>query len=423
MDEDDNEADFLRLLDQNPDVSCSLLQIQNDNPGLEFGNLCFLELARLFIRIKRNAPEITSLELDHADEYVPTSVYSRMGTLIGQNSVLSNVSITANDLAVRELCEGLQHNRTIKSFDLSGDYDEPNRNVATVELFSFVSYNTSLEDICICEISVHYGPLSDALLRRSSDTLKSLYLRNNNLGDIDMDDLVTALSTTCRNVTSLTLTRNQIGQRGYTSLAELLKNEDSKLESLDLDRNNLDDVCLNTLVDALANNNKLVSMDLADNNEMTNSGRLVFLPLVCDTSSIKSILRSNHTINIGADLHQRVQGSDVDGINLLRESFEVNRTENKEHVKRQKIVWAHAKGDVNVGNSSIPMGAIPDVLSWFRDTDNESSVLSIQYHQPPLPDARMEAVRIDSMFRILRSMPDLVGHTSSATPQMMKIED
>ena len=217
--------------------------------------------------------------------------------------------------------------------------------------------------------------------------------------------------------------RNQIGQRGCTSLAKLLKNEDSKLESLDLHDNRLDDVCLNILVNALSNNAKLVSMDLADNNQITNSGRLVFLPLVCNTSSIKSILGSNHTVDIGVDLNQRVRGSNKDDINLLRASFEVNRTENKVHVKRQKIVWAHAKGDINVGNSSIPMGAIPDVLSWFGDTDNESSVLSIQYHQPPLPGARREAVRIDSMFRILRFMPDLCGHTRSATPHMMQIED
>ena len=44
MDEDDNKADFLRLLDENPDVVSSLLQIQEDNPGVKFGNLCLIEL-------------------------------------------------------------------------------------------------------------------------------------------------------------------------------------------------------------------------------------------------------------------------------------------------------------------------------------------------------------------------------------------
>ena len=117
-----------------------------------------------------------------------------------------------------------------------------------------------------------------------------------------------------------------------------------KLESLELYNNRLGDVCLNILVDALANKNtKLKSVELSENNQITNSGWLVFLPLVCNTSSIKSILESNHTIRIWTDLNQRDQDSYSDDVNLLRASMEVNLTENKVHVKRQKIIWAHAR--------------------------------------------------------------------------------
>ena len=123
-------------------------------------------------------------------------------------------------------------------------------------------------------------------------------------------------------------------------------------------------------------------------------------------------MESNHTLNyLGispADLVERVgRGVGVDDVNLLRSSLQINYTSNKMLVARRKILWSHVRGDLNIGKSSIATGTMYRILTWIGDDSNQTNANLIQYHDPPLPKARIDTVRLGAMYRILRSRPSI----------------
>ena len=65
---------------------------------------------------------------------------------------------------------------------------------------------------------------------------------------------------------------------------------------LDLRRNKIDDEGVAVLIDALQNNTSLKTLDLRNNDGISNQGRIMLLKLVNDISSIKATLQSNHTL-------------------------------------------------------------------------------------------------------------------------------
>lgn len=79
---------------------------------------------------------------------------------------------------------------------------------------------------------------------------------------------------------------------------------------------------------------------------------------MCNISSINNIKDSNHALcNLGNMTPPSILGND--NRHLLRAALELNTEQNKELVIRQKIIWAHARGSVNIAETSIPTGALP----------------------------------------------------------------
>ena len=95
-------------------------------------------------------------------------------------------------------------------------------------------------------------------------------------------------------------------------------------------------------------------------------------------------------------------------------------------VTRHKILWSHVQGKLNLEDSFIVTDAMPRILAWIgndlnetnagamsriqawiRNESNETNVNFIQYHDPPLPKARIDTIRLDSIYRIIRSRPEL----------------
>ncbi|KAK1746063.1 hypothetical protein QTG54_002670 [Skeletonema marinoi] len=70
--------------------------------------------------------------------------------------------------------------------------------------------------------------------------------------------------------------------------------ESSTLTTLDLHNNNIDDEGVATLIDALQSNASLRNLDLRGNDGISKQGQILLLKLVCDISSIKATLQSNH---------------------------------------------------------------------------------------------------------------------------------
>ena len=107
----------------------------------------------------------------------------------------------------------------------------------------------------------------------------------------------------------------------------------------------------------------------------------------------------------------RVNELGVDDANLLRASLDMNSNDIKMVVVRHKMLWSHARRNINLGDSTIETAAMPFVLGLIRNESDGTGAHLVQYHNPPLPMERFNTLRIDSVYRILRSRPELCENT------------
>jgi hypothetical protein len=108
---------------------------------------------------------------------------------------------------------------------------------------------------------------------------------------------INILSNTLSNRSEYALKRmNTTMTWGCTSLANLLGNEESNLTCWYLDLNSIDNDCVVILTNSLAHNTKLRELYLFGNNAITNEGWSALLKLVCNSSSVKDVMESNHTL-------------------------------------------------------------------------------------------------------------------------------
>mmetsp|Transcript_29002 Transcript_29002/g.43575 ORF Transcript_29002/g.43575 Transcript_29002/m.43575 type:complete len:390 (+) Transcript_29002:3-1172(+) len=107
--------------------------------------------------------------------------------------------------------------------------------------------------------------------------------------EIDMDDLP-------KQLVHLNLNKNDINTDDCRELAKVLRGEKSTLRELLLGWNRIDDEGVAILASALQKNTSLERLHLDENEGMTTEGLVLLLTLVCDISSIKATLQSNHTL-------------------------------------------------------------------------------------------------------------------------------
>ena len=214
--------------------------------------------------------------------------------------------------------------------------------------------------------------LANALANRKDNTLTMLLLDGNNLGDCNLDSLVTSLST-CTKLISLSLGENGIGRRECTYLAQLLKSSESNLGYLYLKDIIIDDEAVDILTDSLSKNTKLRGLALVGNN-ITGSGWRSLLKLICDTSSMTAVVESNHTLNclwLFGDARMQaavVSALGVDDANLLFASLKLNekwswRVNLLSLIARQKMIWAHERGNINI---AILISLLVSCLLYFH---------------------------------------------------------
>jgi len=346
------------------------------------------------------------------------STWRRLGCILRQNTSVEELILSGSNLDVSGLCVGLQHNRCIRKLvfgriDLQ-DSEQMNN------LVPFLTSNPSLKEVSLytCKIGpADINILSNALMNRSEDTLEKLDLSNNHFGDIDLDKLFLVLNRN-KKMTRLDLSRTGFGLRGCTLLAKLLENQESSLERLSLSGNSINDESAIILAESLTKNTKLKRLYL-DGNDGVTKGWLAILQLVCNCSSINDVMKSNHTLHsvgmqFANDMKKVEHVLGVDDANLLYASLDLNESEDNMWVVRRKILWSHARGNFNLGDSSIATGAMTRILAWIGNDSNETNANLIQYNNPPLPEAEIDAVRLDSVYRILRSSTILLNGNDNA---------
>jgi len=343
----------------------------------------------------------------------------RLGYIIGQNTMLRSLKLSFRNLDITWLSHGLQCNRSITWFRLRNESRRAELpGIPFVScLTSFWRNNPSLKRQIIdrCFIgSDGLDILTNALLSRHyAGTLRYLDLSNNffffDVDTIGFSGLVGALAKYKR-LRRLLLSHNAIGNKGCTPLVELLDNKNCILKELHLNRNWMGLDSLAVLAEPLAKNNTLEYLNINDNhldyynksNEACWKGWRQMLKLVCNRSSIDNIKKSNHILcNLGMS----------SPYHILNAVIKLNANPNKDLVIRQKLIWAHADSRLNIGESSIPTGALPEVIAWFVDDDpNRENGHIIQYHDPPLPYETIRVIRLDSIYRIARCRSDLFTH-------------
>ena len=361
-----------------------------------------------------------------SDINLSEQAWNCLGCILSTNTSVTKLNISLCDLDVAWLCAGLQYNQNIKEIwfygiDLGGVR-------AMNSLAPFLSDNPSLREINLSNCNVGTATidiLTNALANRAAGTLTKLFLDDNNLGDCNLDGLVTALST-CTKLISLSLCENGIGRRECAYLAQLLKSQESSLLTSFLRGNLFDDEGIEILSASLTNNTKLRILDLHGNNNISGSGWMTLLKLVCNTSSMAAVVESNHTL-YGLGLCEGemkaaiVSALDVNEANLLCASLKLNLRSQKLSVIRQKMIWAHvARGGIKFAGSDIPIGVMPIILSWFGDYSSEENAKLIQYHNPPPSEEEVNTKRLDSLYRIICDMPELCQNEPKSDADVKK---
>jgi hypothetical protein len=155
------------------------------------------------------------------------------------------------------------------------------------------------------------------------------------------------------------------------------------LTTLDLSNNKIDDDGVEILVDALQSNASLKTLNLRENNDISNQGKISLLKLVIDISSIKATLQSNSTLE---DV-KVVEDTNPDGVDPdemhpdiiqrhIDMAVDTNSWREPEEIGREKMIEAqlHSVNRAELADlqgvghsvySEIDPLLIPEVLFWI----------------------------------------------------------
>jgi len=423
---DDNKDD-----DKNNDLNihCSIIGASDEDDKAMFDSYDIVQGRYCILNIKQSHQNRLSLRLDGLD----STRVKRLGLLLRQQTTLTYLYLSGspNDKSsVIWLCLGLELNRSIETLSISR---LRLRGTTKMHILGpFLIHNSSLQKLSLhhCKLShkdINY--LGNKLSHRSSNTLEELDLSCNFIGDNHLDELVSALIE-MNSVKRLNLSHNYIVGKAVMSLKRLL-GSNSSIEEFDISANHgrwtsVDAEAAVCLIRSLQYNHtlkhlnfgrKVIRPDLSDE-EWWSIVLPCVLQLICDTTSIDNTLNANHTLSsIGPNLFQDpeemrsffdIESNSEDTINSLDELY--NRClgddlaqllhsayctnydwfgERRSVAKAQdKITRSHTRGDFNIGEASIDVAALPQVLSLICDN-------------------------LDAFFRIVNARPDLCAQSSS----------
>jgi len=246
------------------------------------------------------------------------------------HQVKNNQSLTTNQLVLDWLDAG---RFTDLAWRLLGRYIANNTHLHDIKLyhcnitdeimallFSELSGSTSLQklDMCMNRVGIE-GIRSMVPLLQNSPNLSSLKfglstdintecfelvvssLHSGGVEELDFINCnITDISALERhnlpNLTDLYLNGNNIGRNGCIILSNLLQEEGSTLAKVVLINTGMGDEEAEIIATSLKHNTKLKELYLSENNGITEKGRVAFLKLLNDVSSIENTYNSNHTL-------------------------------------------------------------------------------------------------------------------------------
>ena len=164
-----------------------------------------------------------------------------------------------------------------------------------LQLSSFLKDNSSLINLQLAGDEINdtgvASSLSDEITNHPS--LQTLVLAKCGLNNVN---ILSRILEGCTRLRQISIAQNEIGSDGATVLADFIGGNHS-VETLDLERNRISDSDTPMLATALGRNTRLGIFDLTRNN-VTEDGRNVLLKALFDTTSMDSIVESNHTCSL-----------------------------------------------------------------------------------------------------------------------------
>ena len=231
--------------------------------------------------------------------------YSRLGNAIRNNHHLTKFEVAEEvvheTIASSDFFAGLVHNSSIEELRLVCGNVDIVHGLGQQILKVYQEKNNQLKQFELWDCNLRNAGREHTITTtlKYCNNLQTIRLTYCNITDDQLVPMVEAISDH-NTVEQLSFYGNRIGNRGTEAISTLLKDTNSKLRSLDLRENNIGDVGATAIANGLVNNTKLQRLYLKcdeDDNPMNNA-QDSFSQVLCNISSVSSTYSSNHTLKI-----------------------------------------------------------------------------------------------------------------------------
>ena len=402
----------------------------------------------------------TSIDNQDYDDYIPDKDEDMgwLGYYIGQNTHLQvlNFYITIHS---ESFYKEMSRNKSIKEICFNGNITLDGNVFRMLAPFFKHNHNLTKIELDDCEFGVNGARQLSLAIGSCSKSLKCIDIRNNEMEDGQLVDIITALSMHPQ-LELLYFYDMSIGRNECTALSTLLRCTTNQLRVLNLKGNNIDDEGLDILVKALAEGNTLQVLNLISNTSITikgwkkvatllenphckleklgfgnsrvgNEGAIVFAKalknnstlkllnlnrngvtamgwapfskLICDNSTVNNTFLSNHTLeDIGVRNDPMIPSRFVSSND--RTCLELNKSTcstKQQKVAMIKILQVHSHFDMQ-SFFEWEVKVLPLMINWF------AKAIALDGNHPLLINpVRINKMKLSTVYDFIKEFPML----------------
>mmetsp|Transcript_38962 Transcript_38962/g.70190 ORF Transcript_38962/g.70190 Transcript_38962/m.70190 type:complete len:580 (+) Transcript_38962:354-2093(+) len=283
------------------------------------------------------------------------------------NCILEGLGLERNRFsynAIRHLSNFLTNSRTLRSLDLSSNYD------ITITGWDAVFAVLQNHDSVLTKLDLGYNRIHDEIV----NSLVCALTGNNKLKELELDS------------------NRDITVTGWEAFSSVLRNPLSALEKINLWDCTIND---NSMI-SLVTNDKLKELVFNTNSQITLNGWAQCSRVLCNTSSIMDTFLSNHTLEFLRSEYHIFNFNDlpIDLRSLLR----INRENSKSQSARIKIIKTHFSGSkINLQPFvAMELQVLPHAIAWMgRDGIDDNDEITTETNGRSL------------LYQFLRGIPSL----------------
>lgn len=252
----------------------------------------------------------------------------------------------------------------IESLDLKNN--QLGKRYVTV-LAEALTFNTSVKSLNLSgnfRVSLTQGwPELFNFLESATCGIESINLGSNSLVDDHMKQLVSGLANNKRLV-KLNLARNrEVTTSGWVALASFLRSPSCMLREININHNDIRDQTAIAFANSLAVNQTLTTLIMLQRSApLTTATWDVFSQMLCNPTNIMATYLSNHTLS-----HIHVAVKLPDNLKLY---LDINRSNTKSEAARKKVFKTHFRGNFDMQPFvDIKVGVLPLLVAWLAATE------------------------------------------------------